>query len=102
MPDPTPCSASAGSTPPRVTFVTRVGCHLCEEALPVVRRIAEAHGADVVVRDVDADPDDRARFGEDVPVVLVAGRVICRFRVHEAALTKALGCRPWWRRVLGR
>jgi glutaredoxin len=76
--------------PSRVTLVTRAGCHLCEEALPVVRRLAADAGVRLEVRDVDADPDDRARWSDHVPVVLLDGEQHSLWFVDEAALAKAL------------
>ncbi|MCU1672060.1 MAG: glutaredoxin 2 [Frankiales bacterium] len=76
--------------PQRVTFVTRTGCHLCEVAEPVVRQAAADAGVAYEVRDVDADPADRARWTEKVPVVLLDGAEHVYWQVDERALRKAL------------
>ena len=76
--------------PQTVTFVTRVGCHLCEVAEPVVRRAAEQAGVAYEVRDVDADPADRAAYTDKVPVVLLDGREHAYWQVDEKALRRAL------------
>jgi glutaredoxin len=76
--------------PQLVTFVTRQGCHLCDVAEPVVRRIAGEAGVPVEVRDVDADPADRAAWTDKVPVVLLDGREHAYWQVDEKALRKAL------------
>ena len=39
----------------RVLYLTREGCHLCDDALPVVRAEADRAGTAVEVRDIDAD-----------------------------------------------
>ena len=78
------------SKPELVTFVTRQGCHLCEVAEPVVRRIAGEAGVGFEVRDVDADPADRAAWTDKVPVVLLDGREHAYWQVDEKALRRAL------------
>jgi len=61
----------------RVTFVTRQGCDLCNEAQIRLTALAHTHRFTVEVVDVDSDEDLRTAFGELVPVVLSArGRVL--------------------------
>jgi glutaredoxin len=61
---------------PRVVLYTRVGCHLCDDALALL----ESHGLTPVCIDIDADPNLRERFHECVPVVEIDGQI--RFRGH--------------------
>jgi glutaredoxin len=78
-------------TPPSVvTFLTRAGCHLCEQAEPVVRAAAADAGVALEVRDVDADPADRAAWTDKVPVVLLDGVAHAYWTVDDKALRKAL------------
>jgi glutaredoxin len=58
----------------RIVVYTREDCHLCARARETVAAVA-ADRPDVTVetRDVDADPDLRARHGDRVPVVAVDG-----------------------------
>ena len=86
----------------RVLFLTREGCHLCDDALLVVRAEADRAGTAVEVRDIDADERLRADWDHDVPVIIVDGRVHAKYRVEAAQLREALGRRPWWRRLTGR
>ena len=76
--------------PATVTFVTRAGCHLCEVAEPVVRRAAAEAGVAFEVRDVDADPADRAAYTDKVPVVLLDGVEHAYWQIDEKALRRAL------------
>lgn len=80
---------------PRVgtlTFVTRVGCSLCEEARPVVERLAARAGVTLELADVDAVPG-LSGWSDHVPVVLLDGVEHSRWWVEEKALAKALGVR---------
>ncbi|MCU1599875.1 MAG: NrdH-redoxin [Frankiales bacterium] len=72
-----------------MTFVTRDGCTMCAEALPVVQRVCTRAGAELTVLDVDADPA-LAEHSDHVPVVLVDGTVVARWWVDEKNLARAL------------
>ena len=56
----------------------------------MVARAAADAGVPLVVRDVDADPDDRARWSDKVPVVLLDGVEHAYWRVDEQVLRRAL------------
>ena len=79
--------------PRLVTFFTRSGCSLCEQALPVVQRVTQRAGVPLEVRDVDADPADRERWTDHVPVVLLDGEQHSLWYVDEQALARALRVR---------
>ena len=53
-----------------LTFLTRPGCHLCDEARPLVQ--AEATRAGLAVNEVNVDRDDWfvSVFGMRIPVLL--------------------------------
>jgi glutaredoxin len=69
-----------------VELVTRRGCHLCEEALALLREL----GVEPRRRDVDEDPEVFALYDFRVPVVLVDGRVVGEGRLDRQALSRAL------------
>ena len=73
-----------------VTVYTRVDCHLCEVAVAEVESIATETGAGWSAVDVDADPDDRAEYGDRVPVILVDGVEHGYYRVEPERLRRAL------------
>ena len=70
-----------------LVLVTRQGCHLCDEALSLLRSLG--HEPDLA----DVDSDDRLHDLYDwrVPVILFEGHVVAEGKVEEAALRKALG-----------
>ena len=76
---------------PRLQLLTREGCHLCAVAGETLRRIAGEAGLVAVERDVDADPELQAEFGDRVPVVLLDGREHSYFTVDVARLRRDLG-----------
>lgn len=72
-------------------FLTRSGCHLCESAEPLVRRLATQVGARLQVRDIDADPALRAEYTARIPVVLgPSGRVLAEGIIDHRSLEKAV------------
>ena len=79
------------SAEPRITFYSRLGCHLCDDARAVVARVCADLGESFVEVDVDSDPDLEDRFGEEVPVTFVDGRQHDFWRVDEGRLRAALG-----------
>ena len=70
-----------------VELVTRRGCHLCDEALDLLRALA----VEPVQRDVDGDPELSRLYDFRVPVVLVDGRVVGEGRLSREGLARALG-----------
>lgn len=87
---------------PRITLIGRDGCHLCDDAREVVRRVADDTGTARVEISVDDDPDLLREYSEQVPVVLVDGAQHTFWRVDEQRLRDALsGRRRWGRRRFG-
>ena len=88
---------------PRIELLTRRGCHLCDAARPVVAAVAAENDVAWAERDVDADEDLRAAYGDEVPVVLVDGARHSAFTVDAERLSRALrpgrsGALRWLRR----
>ncbi|MDA2806994.1 glutaredoxin family protein [Nocardiopsis suaedae] len=70
----------------------RSGCHLCEEALEVIRRVAGELGVAYEVRDLDESPPaEREEYWERIPVTFVDGAPHDFWRVSEKRLRAALG-----------
>ena len=71
-----------------ITVYTRKGCHLCQEAEAVVRRVARGH--DIRIVDVDVHPALTERYTVRVPVIEVDGREIAEFQIDPGILRAAL------------
>ncbi len=69
---------------------TREGCHLCREAVELASRIAHETGNSFGTVDVDADPEDRAEYGDLVPVIMVDGVLHGYYTVDPDRLRAAL------------
>jgi len=75
---------------PRITFYTRPGCHLCDDARVVVEQVCADLGESYTEVSIDDDPELQQRFGDEVPVTFVDGRQHDFWRVDEARLRAAL------------
>ncbi|PZE68231.1 MULTISPECIES: glutaredoxin family protein [unclassified Curtobacterium] len=74
-----------------VTLLTKPGCHLCDDARPVVERVVAARpGVTLEERSILDDDDLRLEYAEDIPVVLVDGRVHSNWHVDAERLARAL------------
>ena len=70
--------------------MTRKGCHLCDDAKAALVRVRAGHPFDLVEVDVDQSPELTDRYGMEVPVVLVDGHKVAKFRIDEDALVRRL------------
>ena len=74
----------------RFVLYTRRGCHLCDVALEQLQRARQRHGFALETVDIDLDPDLVARYGVQVPVVAVDGKVRFRGHVNPVLLDRLL------------
>lgn len=70
----------------KLVLMTRKGCHLCDEALGLLREL----GFEPEMADVDADARLFDLYDWRVPVLLRADRVIAEGRITRTQLEKAL------------
>ena len=75
---------------PRITLLSRPGCHLCDDARSVISRVAADLGVAWAERDITLSPEELARYSEMVPVTLVDGMQHDFWRVSEERLKAAL------------
>lgn len=73
-----------------VTLYTRAGCHLCDEAKAQLVPLLRQFGLALREVDVDTDSELAARFGEEVPVVLLNGRKVAKYRVDAEQFHRLL------------
>ena len=78
---------------PKVTLYTRAGCHLCDDAKRVLEATREHAGFDLEEIDIDADPELRSRYNDEVPVIAINGSKAFKYKVSEQELLKKLEAR---------
>ena len=69
-----------------LVLVTRQGCHLCDQALALLREL----GLDPHLADIDADDELFRMYDWRVPVVLADGVVIAEGRITRNQLETVL------------
>src|SRR5258708_1383124 len=72
----------------RVVMYTRAGCHLCDDAWTLLEQAQQDYGFTLTKTDVDADPELAARYGLEVPVVEINGKVRFRGVVNPVLLQR--------------
>jgi thiol-disulfide isomerase/thioredoxin len=76
--------------PIALTLYSRPGCHLCDEMKEIVYRVVRQLGGTVAEVDISGDPELEARYGTEIPVLLVNGRKAFKYRLTERELRKRL------------
>ena len=79
-----------GKSPPpsRVVMYTRHGCHLCDDAWALLEEARARHRFALEKVDVDTDTELTARYGLEVPVVMIDGKVRFRGRINAVLLRR--------------
>ena len=75
-----------------LTIYSRPGCHLCDEMKAVVERVARTAPGPLTIEaiDISTDPALEARYGVEIPVLLVDGKKVAKYRIGEEALRRIL------------
>ena len=73
-----------------LVLYTRVGCHLCDEAKGTLAPVLQEFGVSLKEVDVDTDPALAARYGEEVPVLILDGRKLAKYHIDVAQVRRAL------------
>ncbi len=73
-----------------LTLYSRAECHLCDEMKAVVRDVSRDLGLALEEVDVDTDPELRARYDTEVPVLAINGRKAFKYRVRKRDLLRRL------------
>jgi hypothetical protein len=83
---------------PRITLLSRPGCHLCDDAREVIASVAADLGVTWEERDITRSEADLREYWEKIPVTLVDGVPHDFWRVSEDRLRRALRLPPRGRR----
>ncbi len=70
------------STPlPRVTFYTKAGCHLCDEARAILDEIATQQDYELIEIDIRTDPNFFETYHYRIPVIFVDATLVAEGRI---------------------
>lgn len=76
-----------------LTLYSRPGCHLCDDMKAVIARVACTIPVTLQEVDISTDAALEARYGTEIPVLLVDGMMAAKYRVTELQLTRILSGR---------
>lgn len=81
----------------RLTLYGKPGCHLCDDMKAVVRRViaqlpaqATASGITIDERDISDDRTLLERYGLEIPVLMIDGMKVAKYRISETELRRAI------------
>ncbi|MCW1250049.1 glutaredoxin family protein [Acaricomes phytoseiuli] len=77
-------------TEPALTLIVAADCSLCVAARETAVAVAAEFGEHVIERSLDAEPELRARFAEEVPVLLIDGTPRDFWRLDPVRLRRLL------------
>ena len=75
----------------QVILYSKPGCHLCEPVEEVILAVRREREFEFEVRNIEDDPADFERYKHAIPVVVVDGREIARYKLSRMQLAAALG-----------
>lgn len=76
--------------PRDITIYSRPGCRLCEEAKSQIAPLLREFRASLTEINIDEDPELRARYDYDVPVIFIGARKAAKHRVDLAQFRRQL------------
>jgi hypothetical protein len=76
-----------------LTLYSRPGCHLCDDMKAVIDRVGRSIPITVEIVNISGDPPLEARYGIEIPVLLVDGKKAAKYRVSEEELRRILEAR---------
>jgi glutaredoxin len=78
----------------RLTLIGKPGCHLCDDARDAITRVIAELSPELAVElnehSILDNEELRSRYADEIPVVLIDGRVHTIWRVDPARLSAAL------------
>ena len=81
----------------RLTIYSKPGCHLCDEMKSLVHRVISRQTGDEAVSvdeiDISSDRTLLDRYGLEIPVLLIDGKKVAKYRVSEEELTRMVQTR---------
>jgi glutaredoxin len=74
----------------RVILYSKPGCHLCEPVEEVILAVRREREFEFEVRNIENDPAEFEKYKHAIPVVVVDGREIARYKLSRMRLEMAL------------
>jgi glutaredoxin len=78
---------------PNLIIYSRPGCHLCDVMKAVVERVGQTVAVSFEEIDISSDPELESRYGLEIPVLMIDGTKVAKYRVSEEDLRRMLTSR---------
>ncbi len=76
-----------------ITVYSKPDCHLCSQAMSVLRGLQRELGFTLEELDITADDGLHRAYFERIPVVVLDGELLCEYDVSEALVRERLESR---------
>jgi thiol-disulfide isomerase/thioredoxin len=76
-----------------LTLYSRPGCHLCDVMKDTIKNVAQDVALTLEEVDISTDPALEARYGLEIPVLLMDGKRVAKYRIAEEELMRVLRAR---------
>ncbi|HUY94430.1 MAG TPA: glutaredoxin family protein, partial [Terracidiphilus sp.] len=76
-----------------VVVYSRKGCHLCDVVKETLSKLHGAADFEWLEVDIDADPELREKYNDEVPVVFIDGRKAFKYRMDGDRFLRVLAGR---------
>jgi glutaredoxin len=86
------------SSLPKVTFYTKAGCHLCEEAREMLDDIAAQTPFELTEIDIRSNPDIFEEYRYRIPVIVIDTTTVIEGRIAYNDLARAFQVKQHTRR----
>ena len=73
-----------------VTLYSKPDCHLCDLVKNVIQEVARRRRFRLEIRNILDDPNDLQKYKNAIPVIMVEGEEIARYRLTAHDLEAAL------------
>jgi thioredoxin reductase (NADPH) len=71
-----------------LTVLVRQGCHLCDAMLAEMQAVVPGLQLTTTIVDIDRDEKLRARYNEQIPLLLLGEQEVCRYFFDADALRR--------------
>ena len=77
----------------RLIIYSRPGCHLCDEMKEVVHRVSASLPLALDEIDISGNAELERLYGMEIPVLMIDGKKVAKYRIGESELLRALTAR---------
>jgi hypothetical protein len=83
---------------PKVQFITKEGgCTLCDELFEELESARDYVDFDLEILKIEQDDELYEKYWDQIPVILVGGKLAVKYRATRDELIKKIDGRSWWK-----